>query len=227
MWLWRDFTNRYILICLQYMWDEDAGWHERVETTVSASFLYFYNPITFHTPITSLIFDQHPITFCHPLIFSLSSFTPITFICYTPTIKSLMLTQLECYDIKMTLQSLNHRNRHMIKQFGRLLAVNITFNTINMVPRFPKSRFIRKEGRKQGQYWTVTYAFCFYNLMIPCYQRNLKAIFDIWNEEGLGIKEEAFNCPLYTAWNKTADLGLYLKAGFFATGVIYWDAPKS
>ena len=145
----------------------------------------------------------------------------------SPTIKSLMLTQLECYDIKMTLQSLNHRNRHMIKQFGRLLAVNITFNTINMVPRFPKSRFIRKEGRKQGQYWTVTYAFCFYNLMIPCYQRNLKAIFDIWNEEGLGIKEEAFNCPLYTAWNKTADLGLYLKAGFFATGVIYWDAPKS
>ena len=52
---------------------------------MSASFLYFYNPITFHTPITSLIFDQHPITFCHPLIFSLSSFTPITFICYTPT----------------------------------------------------------------------------------------------------------------------------------------------
>ena len=133
-----------------------------------------------------------------------------------PVMKKLMLTMTKCVDAKLCRNSVIHRNRFMTFRLGRMIALCLTFNSVNNVPRMPISRFTnKKKCTWNGRYFSGCHQALFYHLMVPIFARNLKAIYDVWKKEGITMEEDIFNCPLHTAWNAVGEYKHTLKNGIY------------
>ena len=131
------------------------------------------------------------------------------------TVTTLMQTQLDCTDYKVTPQAIGRMNHHLETRFIRTFALAITFNTLSMPSRMQGSRFRRLEGSWHGNTWSEGYRSCFYNLAKSLFQRNMHCTFLALKKYGLIIHENQVNGPMSTAWNMTYELMRYVKKGIF------------